>query len=330
MEGTETVIMPNKLAHGAKGVFMGGAMLLAAACNNTGSGEAETAATCPEGFGWGEGLPAYLDAGAKLPTSFSATADDCLFHQWAWEAFVWATAPSDDVLRFMTLKTIYDLDGTLNGGQSGSSNGLLNLSPRQSKAHVGSTEYPGAFVEADGSMLVGPNGYPVYASIHMNDSYFGTAKDNMIANGGYAKNAGGDNYFDVGAAVFKATWYRLADGEEAPVGAFTTKALVPVLKSECNDGGCNAVVNFDVAPQEVTVALVGLHVVGYVENHPEFLWATFEHNRNTPRFPDGTFEYSDDSIDETYTFYAAGTPLNQDNILVPNQPNTSSDRKSVV
>ncbi len=308
--------------------FLASLTMLVSACANGNSEADNTSASlgCPEGLGWSEGLGAYLDANAQLPTQFSATADDCLFHQWSWEAFVWATAPIDGQLRFMTLKTIYDLDATLSDtDQAGPGNNLLNLTPRQSKAHVGSTEYAGAFVEADGSMLVGPNGYPVYASIHMNDSYFNTAKDNMIANGGYADNAGGDNYFDVGAAVFKATWYRLAEGETAPAGAYTTQALVPVLKSVCDDGGCNAVVNYDVAPQEVTVALVGLHVVGYVENHPEFLWGTFEHNLNAPRFPDGTFEFSDNNVDENYTFYAAGTPLNQEHILVPNQPNTASD-----
>jgi hypothetical protein len=159
----------------------------------------------------------------------------------------------------------------------------------------------------------------------MNDSYFNTAKANMIADGGYEKNAASDDYFDVGAAVFKATWLRLKDGESAPDGAYTTRALVPMLKSVCDDGGCNVVVDEDAAPVEVTVALVGLHVVGYVENHPEFLWATFEHDLNAPRFPDGTFEYSDKSIDKDFTFYKKGTPLNEENVLVPNQPNSSSD-----
>lgn len=39
----------------------------------------------------------------------------------------------------------------------------------------------------------------------------------------------------------------------------------------------------------VTVALVGLHVVGTTINHPEFLWATFEHKLNSPEQPDNWF-----------------------------------------
>ncbi|MCB0696214.1 MAG: hypothetical protein KDC07_02550, partial [Chitinophagaceae bacterium] len=32
------------------------------------------------------------------------------------------------------------------------------------------------------------------------------------------------------------------------------------------------------------VALIGMHVVGVVENHPEFIWATFEHNDLAPDY----------------------------------------------
>jgi hypothetical protein len=65
----------------------------------------------------------------------------------------------------------------------------------------------------------------------------------------------------------------------------------------------------------VTVALVGLHVVGYTVNHPEFLWGTFEHKDNSPAFPDGTFDQASTLSDpHGYTFYKAGTPFNQTNL----------------
>src|SRR5262249_28707035 len=34
--------------------------------------------------------------------------------------------------------------------------------------------------------------------------------------------------------------------------------------------------------RKVTVALVGLHVVGVTDDHPEFVWGTFEHYLNAP------------------------------------------------
>jgi len=77
--------------------------------------------------------------------------------------------------------------------------------------------------------------------------------------------------------------------------------------------------------EQVQVALVGLHVVGYVEHHPEFLWATFEHVNNSPAFPDGTFAFSDQSNANAFTFYAAGTPFSKDKILVSNQPAKQGD-----
>ena len=101
----------------------------------------------------------------------------------------------------------------------------------------GFSEGAGAIVEADGNMLVSQNGYPVYASVHMNKSYFDTAKKNLIATGGYQNQpAGHGPYFEVGAAVFKATWLRLDSGQQPPAGAYTTQAQVPVLQTVVTPG----------------------------------------------------------------------------------------------
>ena len=35
----------------------------------------------------------------------------------------------------------------------------------------------------------------------------------------------------------------------------------------------------------MTLALVGIHIVGTVQNHPEFVWSTFEHILNAPDAP---------------------------------------------
>ncbi len=69
----------------------------------------------------------------------------------------------------------------------------------------------------------------------------------------------------------------------------------------------------------VTVALVGLHVVGYTLNHPEFLWGTFEHKLNSPATPDNTFSPTGSSPNN-YTFYTANTSFAQVNqAVVPPQ-----------
>ncbi|HEX5056962.1 MAG TPA: hypothetical protein VFX02_10745 [Gammaproteobacteria bacterium] len=270
-------------------------------------------APCPP-FGWKENLHNYLPPDAQFPSQNTPlTAVDCDFHEWSWEAFVWATARgSNGMPRFMTLPTTSDLLTDPKSLKKKKGPGLLKLAARSATPHgvAGFTEGAGAIVEADGNMLVAPNGYPVYASVHMTPSYFDTARKNLIATGGYQSQPA-DSYFNVGDAVFKAMWMRLEQGQSPPPGAFVTKAQVPVLHVlRTKTSGA-------VAPngqyETVRVALVGLHVVGYTINHPEFLWGTFEHRLNAPMLPDNSFKTSG-SDPNNYTFYQANTPFSQVNL----------------
>lgn len=284
------------------------------------------AMSCPF-IGWIEKFAGYVNnPAASFPTNDTSAANtpDCVFHQWAWEAFAWATTgiqtPSGLLPRFLTLQTPEQL---LPPPQAGAARkpGVLRLAARSQvfQGQNGFTTGAGAIVEADGNMLVAPNGYPVYASVHMNPTYFATAKANLIVDGGYQTGDPNAN-FPVGSAVFKATWLRLAPNQVAPAGAFTTIAEVPVLRTKVGQG------QVTIEPvsgkyEAVTVALVGLHVVGVTVNHPEFVWATFEHNLNSPATPDGTFVPSPTvSNPNNYTFYRANTPYSQVNI--PSTPPT--------
>lgn len=270
---------------------------------------------CPM-LGWPELLPTFLEPGTAFPTEDTAHQDtpDCAFHQWSWEAFVWATAIGTDGLpRFMKLPTTEDLLDSSATSSAVKIRGLkLGTRSFHARGAAGYVEGAGAIVEADGNMLVAQNGYPVYASVHMNQSYFATAKRNLIVTGGYQSQPA-DDYFDIGAAVFKATWLRLDPGQQPPAGAYTTQAEVPVLTVYRTKD------SMSVAPSgrttTATVALVGFHVVGYTVNHPEFLWGTFEHKDNTPAFPDNGFNQASTLSDpHGYTFYRAGTPFNQTNL----------------
>ena len=305
------------------------ASLAAAIGLAAGFGNAASAATpaptkhCPE-RGWSEGLNRYLVRTFPFPTSDtrSLKAPDCDFHQWSWEAFVWATALINDpgsgatVPRFMTFATPAELLDT-NESAGEPKVRPLTLAARSHAFHgtAGFSEGAGAIVEADGNMLVAQNGYPVYASVHMNKSYFETARKNLIVTGGY-QNQPIESHFDVGAAVFKATWLRLDSGQAPPAGAYTTQAQVPVLQTSVIPG---QVTIQPVTGQfvTVTVALLGLHVVGHTVNHPEFLWGTFEHKMNSPATADNTFTPSPIRKDpKSYTLYRANTPFSQVNNAV--------------
>src|SRR5882757_3986223 len=220
---------------------------------------------CPR-LGWAEGLKSYLAPNFPFPTTDTAPipTPDCNFHQWSWEAFVWATALIRDpaagtsVPRFMTFATPADLlDTNESVGEPKVRPLMLAARSHAFLGAPGFSEGAGAIVEADGNMLVAQNGYPVYASVHMNKSYFDTAQKNLIATGGYQNQPAG-SYFGVGAAVFKATWLRLDSGQAAPVGAYTTQAQVPVLQTVVTPG----LVTIQPVPGKfvtVTVALIGLH-----------------------------------------------------------------------
>lgn len=293
-----------------------GAALLAAAVP---AAAADSAALCPR-LGWSEFLPTFLKPKAAFPTEDTPIgAVDCQFHQWSCEAFVWATAlDARGVPRFLGLPTI----GDLSAGRSAAGPRPLTLATRGLHGHGGAVEGTGAIVEADGNMLVAANGYPVYASVHMNDRYFATVRRNRVVTGDYQRNPDSD-YFDVGAAVFKATWLRLEPGQAPPDGAYVTKAQVPVLTTFLTADN-TLYVTPDGTTATVDVALLGLHVVGQTINHPEFLWATFEHKDNSPRFKDGSFDPTSGASDpRSYTLYRGGTPFDR-----TNQPSTQTTASS--
>lgn len=280
---------------------------------------------CPPD-GWSENLPNYLKPDAKFPVDDTPLgAMDCQFHEWSWEAFTWATALDEHgVPRFLSLHTPEDLFNP--PGQSGTPR-HLTLATRGTHRTGDHIEGTGAIVEADGNMLVAPNGYPVYASVHMNAAYFDTAKRNLVINGGYEANTDAD-HFPVGAAVFKATWLRLAEGERPPAGAYVTEADVPVLTVSLTPNN-TIYVQPSGQTQRVKVALLGLHVVGHTINHPEFLWATFEHHANSPRFPDGPNKPAGTASDpRNFTLYAGGTPFSQTNLPSTQTTATSTSTSS--
>jgi len=278
----------------------------------TKSSKGSQLSTCPFA-GWAEGLSQLQQPGAAFPTQDTANnPPDCAFQQWSWEAFVWAMAPQGGgAPRFLSLPTEDDL------ANCETHSGPLKLAARSlwKSGAPGGAEGAGAIVQADGNMMVGPGGYPVYASVHMNKPYCTTAKQNKLQktpDGQYKYPQA--PYFPVGAAVFKATWIRVVGS--APAGSYTTQAQVPNLKQAPPAGGT-------ISPAgtftTVKVALVGLHVVGYTVDHPEFLWGTFEHNLNTPASKDFTFQPSPaikcgTAIGAPYTFCPANTPYSAVNL----------------
>jgi hypothetical protein len=125
----------------------------------------------------------------------------------------------------------------------------------------------------------------------------------------YAKAAPTLTY-PLGATVFKTSWRILGAGEN-PTDAYSTTATIDLLQSD-GKGGLQP---SGKTQDNVRVALVGVHVVGTIQGHPEFAWATFEQLNNSPDLPPNMSPGSSDPVNQRgFTFYKGGTPANQSNV----------------
>jgi hypothetical protein len=268
-------------------------------------------------MGWAEGLIG-ANAGPKSPFPVNDTAiktvsgvshpDDCDFHEWSWEAFVWATGiGTDGRARFTTLHNADELFGNKAAAVKGPK--PLSLKPRDLKP-VGAPQARSGdeAAQAGGGLIVDQNGQIVWYSTHMNDAYFNFVKANSGAN--YGKVPPTKN-FPVGAAVFKASWKVVGAGDDV-TKFYTEDSVVPMLiPNPC--GGI--MIDPSGATRPAKVALVGLHIVGVTVNHPEFVWATFEQNNNAPDLPAGMDPNSTQPVSSSAsTFYAANTAANKCNV----------------
>ena len=262
--------------------------------------------SCPLGFGWAEGLVQYTAYPAPpFPTQDTANnpTTDCAFHQWSWEAFVWATAiDSTGQPRFLGLGNLDDI-GKPPTAKKGPKPLLLkprSLKPRGTQQDIQGDEQAGS-----NGLLVDQNGQVVWYSAHANPLYYNLVQKYYGAQA-FAK-ASPTLQFPVGAAVFKASWQIVPDGTK-PTAVFTMPAVVPLLVANPKGG---VMIDPSGKTRPVTVALVGLHVVGVTVNHPEFLWGSFEQVQNAPDLADPNGYNSPTPVsNKSFTFYQANTPAN--------------------
>jgi hypothetical protein len=102
----------------------------------------------------------------------------------------------------------------------------------------------------------------------------------------FSKAHGGPPTFPDGDALaieVKLSWVEASTLPNNAQGYITTQAIVPTYDTSNPRDWVPA------APKLATVALVGVHIVGSAKNHPEMIWATFEHQANTPL---ATYQYT--------------------------------------
>ena len=267
---------------------------------------------CPAPANW---FP-HSQTPAPNPYTFPTNATDCDFHQWAWQMFLWITQNVGGQPRFLTFPT--DADMFLQDPNQKPLNLTalihrpspppLRLKVRNIKAKAGgAVENPNSIFQATRGILVAQDGNPLYYSVHLDWTFFGFVLLNGYYDYNTYTNAGPNKVFPPGATELKASWQIVPANSK--LKAFTTQAQVPTLST---DGGGNIIAGLPL--RTVTVALVGLHVVGVVANHPEFIWATFEQASNAPDLPSTVSPTNNTPVSSSnFTFYAAKTFASQCN-----------------
>ena len=219
--------------------------------------------------------------GKGSPFDVSSTTN-AIFHQWSWQKFLWLTKPE-----YVIEKLVVKQDGKEVPLYVGETLPLF-LNPKkmhQVTAHMQDVKQKeGAALVLIDTAQAGSGGTlktnpaynedgvseTVFYSIHISPTMKKAAekfKDSII-NGTLQEN--NLSSFPVGSLELKVSWTPVtAIAEQEIDNYYTTVAALS------RDGK-----NYT----NTKVALLGMHVVGVVENHPEFIWATFEHDDLAPNY----------------------------------------------
>ena len=211
---------------------------------------------------------------------------NCSFYQWSEQMFLWLTSPVGAQHVFST-PTFFDVS-PVNGAGARTllphplPPGVVNVEPNQADFNVleaqaqtaagGSLVYyitsvndVYAFLKtgiADGAIAA--NTFPTTGSQLANITNFATSKGVTIPDANAL------------AILVKSAWVE-ASQLANPASYITTTATIPTYNQS------NPLTWTPTGHQTVTLALVGMHVVGSTAGHPELIWATFEHVENAPR-----------------------------------------------
>ncbi|WP_291285179.1 hypothetical protein [Flavobacterium sp.] len=182
----------------------------------------------------------------------NATVTNCDFHQWSWQKFLWLTNEVNGKPLFISNL----IQVTAEGKRVDTSEGIVVL---RDTAQASSSQ---DILKTPKYTSGVPKSTTVYYSIFMDNLMYST----MLKYGPIAKKDPSkikDITFPVGSLELKTSWID-ASALKDPSSYFITQGVINGVKKR--------------------VALLGMHVVGVVQNHPEFVWATFEHENLAPAY----------------------------------------------
>jgi len=212
-------------------------------------------------------LPA-TPAGDQFP-------NDCDFYRWAWQTFLYSTDRIKGRPRFLQYQTFEDIFHVPQSPLFAQSKAnVLSLAPRTAQSANSAKPAPVDMTALEQALsekvLIDLRGYPIWYQINLNSTFSDVISANELAKLDTLKLIPLDLEFRTGSVEFKSAW-QIIDKPNA--NFITTQAVIPVFKT--NQQG--KVTRDGDKTREVTVGLIALHVVGVIDGHPEFVWATFEH-----------------------------------------------------
>lgn len=227
---------------------------------------------------------------------FPSNPVNCDFHHWSWNAFLWLTQDVKGVPRFLR----FPADGI--EVRPGILNALIGRSPQARTLEIVQQAGP------DG-IMVDLQGRAIFYSIHSNSTFGDFIKQNGLTDPAKLRGFDPNKSFPVGTLTLKAAWKVVAPGEDVST-FYTRTAQIALLTTR------NGKITVSRKTKPAKVALVGFHIAGAVNGHPEMIWATLEHVRNAPDLPEPVNTMAPDApvSKENFTFYKANTPFKDCNV----------------
>lgn len=194
----------------------------------------------------------------------------CDFHTWSWNAFLWSMEIEDGAPRFESFPTLEQvIDQSYEGPNPTDTAVMLKLRPAKSDHPIDSVAQAGTT-----GILVAQNKRAVYYSQYVDPSMYKLIQEANWFTAEGLQNEKPTATFDPGNIEYKAAWAIVDDTFTVP-GAYTRQAMIPKVATVEKNGVPTITVPAEPEFEEVTVALVGFHVVGWVVDHSEAIWATF-------------------------------------------------------
>jgi len=214
----------------------------------------------------------------SMPTEVAKSEDNgtssnfCDFYQFSWQAFAYLMAPTtngirnfDDASQFPELKV--QADGSpANSCDSQSIGNTFFV--RSAKSTSSGTEFiiPERIGQAGGGATIyDQNGNVVYYDVRFSKNLCDVNAINKLDN------------FPGGTTELKTAWKVLSATDDA------TKFIT-----------IDAIIEAEIGAQQHKLGMIGFHIAAATPDHPEFVWATFEHQTNVPNCenPDSTQSWS--------------------------------------